>query len=82
MSNPVKLSTIGSGGRPPTNPSVASTTCSTTTRAPGKHLTIAPTVFTTLQRFQQFETSMNGGSGDEGNLTNIDAFTSPLSIKS
>lgn len=83
MSNPVKLSDIGTGGLNITR----SISCVfylfyDDPSAGTNYLTTAPSVFTTLQRFQQFELTMNGGSGDQGNLTNIDAFTAPLSIKS
>ncbi|WP_428560341.1 MAG: hypothetical protein ACP59X_16350 [Solidesulfovibrio sp. DCME] len=83
MSNPVQLSAIGSGGLNITK----SISCVfylfyDDPSAGSGYLTTAPSVFTTLQRYQQFELTMNGGSGDQGNLTNIDAFTAPLSIQS
>lgn len=83
MSNPVSLSTIGSGGLT-INKSISCVyyLFYDDPSAGTNYLTTAPSVFTTLQRFQQFELTMNGGSGDQGNLTNIDAFTAPLSIKS
>ncbi|WP_029458676.1 hypothetical protein [Solidesulfovibrio alcoholivorans] len=83
MSTPVKLSAIGSGGLT-VNKSISCVYYLFYDDPSGgtNYLTTAPSVFTTPQRFQQFEMTMNGGSGDQGNLTNIDAFTAPLSIKS
>ncbi len=83
MSNPVKLSDIGTGGLDIAfsnscvfylfydDPSLGA-----------NYLTTAPSVFDTLQRYQQFELTMRGVPGDQGNLTNIDCFTAPLSLSS
>lgn len=85
MSNPVKLSDIGAEGLNVAfslsgvfflfydDPSLGA-----------NYLTTAPSVFDTLQRYQQFELTARGlpNTGDQGNLTNIDCFTAPLSIRS
>jgi hypothetical protein len=85
MSNPVKLSDIGTGGLNVTY----SLSCvfflfyDDPSATPG-YLLNAPGPFDTLQRYQQFEMTMRGlpNIGDQGNLTNIDCFTAPLSIRS
>ncbi len=81
MSEPVLLSAIGSGGLAITysnsavfflyydDPSANSRTS-------------APAHMVSTQRFQPFELTMMGGSGDQGNLTAINYFTAPLGIRS
>ncbi|MEA4856003.1 MAG: hypothetical protein AAGU21_05135 [Solidesulfovibrio sp.] len=81
MSEPVKLSDIGSGGV-------------TITHAQSTHLfvyyddpkdasrTAAPSQDTSKLRFQDFELTMMGVHGDQGNITAINYFTAPLGIKS
>lgn len=85
MSNPVKLSDIGSGGLNVTY----SLSCVfflfyDDPSATADYLYNAPGPFNTLQRYQQYEMTMRGlpNIGDQGNLTNIDCFTAPLSIRS
>jgi len=48
----------------------------------GNARTAAPAFMTSLQRFQDFEVTMQGGTGDYGNLTAINYFTAPLSLRS
>lgn len=67
MSNPVTRSAIGSGGLTVNNTirRVCSLFCDEPS-AGTNHLTTAPSVCTTMQRFQQFAMTMNGGSSDRG----------------
>jgi hypothetical protein len=81
VSKPVKLSDIGAGGL-------------NVTWAPGNpHYlfyddpssnarTAAPSPITTEQRYMYFELTMVGGNGNGGDLTAINLFTAPLSIRS
>lgn len=81
MSEPVKLSDIGSGGLTIVE-SISAVLFLFYDDPSSDSRTAAPSVFTTTERFQQFELTMNSDIHDQGNLTNIDAFTAPLSLKS
>lgn len=81
MSEPIKISDTGSGGV-------------TITHAQSTHLyiyyddpkdvsrTAAPSQDTSKLRFQDFELTMMGVHGDQGNVTAINYFTAPLGITS
>ena len=48
----------------------------------GMDRTQAPPYMNAQQRFMPFELTMTGGSGDQGDLTAINYFTAPLSLRS
>ncbi len=81
MSLPVKLSDIGTGGLNITfsNSAVFYVFYDDPT---GNSRTAAPSQTVSTQRFMPFELTMMGGNGDQGNLTAINYFTAPLSIRS
>lgn len=81
MSLPVKLSDIGAGGLNITfsDSAVFYVFYDDPT---GNSRTAAPSQTVSTQRFMPFELTMMGGSGDQGNLTAINYFTSTLSIHS
>lgn len=81
MSAPVKLSAIGAGGLNVTysNSAVFFIYYDDPTN---NSRTAAPAHLVSTQRFQPFEVTMTGNSGDQGNLTAINYFTAPLSIRS
>jgi hypothetical protein len=81
MSVPVPLSAIGSGGLTITY-SQSAVLFLFYDDPTANSRTAAPAYPTSTQRFQPFELTMTGGSGDQGNLTAINYFTAPLSIKS
>ncbi|WP_243310108.1 hypothetical protein [Fundidesulfovibrio agrisoli] len=81
MSAPVKLSAIGAGGLTVaySNSAVFFIFYDDPTN---NSRTAAPAHLVSTQRFQPFEVTMTGNSGDQGNLTAINYFTAPLSIRS
>jgi len=81
MSVPVNLSDIGAGGLNITfsNSAVIYVFYDNPT---GNSRTAAPAFMVSTQRFQGFELTMQGLAGDYGNLTAINYFTAPLSIRS
>ncbi|WP_243366826.1 hypothetical protein [Fundidesulfovibrio soli] len=81
MSAPVKLTDIGPGGLTVTysNSAVFFIFYDDPTN---NSRTAAPAHLVSTQRFQPFEVTMTGNSGDQGNLTAINYFTAPLSIRS
>ena len=81
MSVPVKLSAIGAGGLNVTyaNGVVLYVFYDDPTT---NDRTAAPAHMTSQQRFMPFELTMTGGSGDQGDLTAINYFTAPLSLRS
>jgi hypothetical protein len=81
MSVPVKLSDIGSGGLSITR-SVSAVFYVFYDDPSGNSRTAAPDHMTSTLRFSPFELTMNGKAGDQGNITDINYFTSPLSIRS
>lgn len=81
MSVPVPLSAIGSGGLTISR-SQSAVLFLFYDDPSGNARTAAPAYPTSTQRFQPFELTMMGGTGDQGNLTAINYFTAPLSIKS
>lgn len=81
MSAPVKLSAIGSGGLNITR-SESAVFFVYYDDPTGNSRTAAPSHMVSTQRFQPFEVTMMGRSGDQGNLTAINYFTAPLSLKS
>jgi hypothetical protein len=81
MSKPVKLSDIGAGGLKITR-SVSAVFFVFYDDPSGNSRKDAPAFMISPQRFMPFELTMNGGAGDQGNLTAINYFTAPLSIRS
>jgi hypothetical protein len=81
MSVPVKLSDIGAGGLNITH-SVSAVIFVFYDDPTGNSQTAAPAFITSTQRFVPFELTMQGLTGDYGNLTAINYFTAPLSIRS
>jgi hypothetical protein len=81
MSKPVKLSDIGSGGLNITY-SLSAVFYVFYDDPTGNSRTAAPAYPLSTQRFMPFELTMTGGTGDQGNLTAINYFTAPLSIRS
>ncbi|MBM4275702.1 MAG: hypothetical protein FJ134_14755 [Deltaproteobacteria bacterium] len=81
MSKPVKLSHIGAGGLNITF-SQSAVFYVYYDDPTDNDRTAAPAFMVSPQRFQSFELTMMGGSGDQGNLTAINYFTAPLSIRS
>lgn len=81
MSLPVKLSDIGAGGLNIifSESAVFYVFYDDPT---GNSRTAAPDFMGSTQRFMPFELTMKGNTGDQGNLTAINYFTSPLSIRS
>lgn len=81
MSVPVKLSDIGAGGLNVTyaNGVVLFVFYDDPTT---NDRTAAPAYRTSQQRFMPFELTMTGGSGNQGDLTAINYFTAPLSLRS
>ena len=81
MSVPVKLSDIGAGGLNITF-SESAVFYVFYDDPTGNSRTAAPSQAVSTQRFMPFELTMMGGTGDQGNLTAINYFTAPLSIRS
>jgi hypothetical protein len=81
MSVPVRLSALGSGGLA-INHSESAVFFLFYDDPTGNDRTAAPAYPTSTQRFMPFELTMMGGTGDQGNLTAINYFTAPQSIKS
>jgi hypothetical protein len=81
MSVPVKLSDIGTAGLNVTfsNSAVLFVFYDDPT---ANDRTAAPDQMVSQQRFMPFELTMTGAAGDGGNLTAINYFTAPLSLKS
>jgi hypothetical protein len=81
MSLPVNLSDIGAGGLNITfsDSAVFYVFYDDPT---GNSRRAAPSQNVSTQRFMPFELSMMGNTGDQGNLTAINYFTAPLSIRS
>lgn len=81
MSEPVKLSDIGANGLN-IDRSVGAVLYVFYDDPSDRSRTSAPAHMTSKLRFQPLELTMNGGSGDQGNLTAINYFTAPMKIES
>jgi hypothetical protein len=81
MSAPVKLSDIGTGGLNITF-SESAVLFIYYDDPTGNSRTAAPAHMVSTQRFMPFEVTMMSNDGDQGNLTAINYFTAPLSIRS
>jgi hypothetical protein len=80
-SAPVKLSDIGTGGLEMTY-GISAGFFVYYDDPTGISRTIGPDYHSTIQRFMPLELTMTGGSGDQGDVTAINWFTAPLSIRS
>ncbi len=81
MSQPVSLDDIGDGGLDITF-SESAVFYIFYDDPSNNSRTAAPSQAVSKQRFQPFELTMMGNDGDQGNLTAINYFTAPLSIRS
>lgn len=81
MSDPVELSAIGTGGLNVTR-AVGTVFYIYYDDPTSEPRTSAPNQMVSTKRFQPFELTINGGLGDQGDLTAINYFTAPLSISS
>ena len=81
MSAPVKLSDIGAGGLKVTYANGVNLFVFYDDPT-GNDRTAAPNQMTSQQRFMPIELTMTGGSGNQGDLTAINYFTAPLSLRS
>lgn len=81
MSAPVSLSNIGAEGLDITH-SNGAVLYLFYDNPSGNSRTAAPSQMVSTLRFQPLELTLLGNSGDQGNLTAINYFTAPLSIKS
>ena len=84
LSNPIQLSTVNNSTF--TINSVSSVAVFVSYGAPFTTLNASPSFFQGATSaditYQNFEITRTGGAGDQGNLTNINYFTAPMSIRS